>query len=185
MSYTETCTFNLGSGFAAITPRARVVSSAGTVIVAPADAAAASGWVAGITPGTFSWTYAFPDDFRGFVEVVSAAATTVGLLAVAVSPPPAPAAGAGVGDGDTDVDHNTGGTDNLRAVASGVGIDNVEVTAFLASDFDAGVYTVRGRTVTRSDGRWAAPLRLNAGLTYVIRFQKVGVFGPNTVRRTI
>ena len=87
-------------------------------------------------------------------------------------------AGASVGGGDTPVDHNTGGADNLRYVAGSppAGVDDATVRAYLKSDYDAGVYTERGRTYTRPDGRWAVPIYLNAGLAYTLTFSKPGVY---------
>src|SRR5215217_3548101 len=41
----------------------------------------------------------------------------------------AAASAVGYGDGDTSVDHNTGGADNLRYVAAGVGVDQAAVRA--------------------------------------------------------
>jgi hypothetical protein len=92
----------------------------------------------------------------------------------------AAASAVGYGDGDTTVDHNTGGADNLRYVAAGVGVDQAAVRAYLKSDYDAGVYAERGRTVTRPDGRWARPLYLDAGLTYTVTFSKPGVYEVST-----
>src|SRR5687768_2527866 len=92
----------------------------------------------------------------------------------------AAASAVGYGDGDTSVDHNTGGADNLRYVAAGVGVDQAAVRAYLKSDYDAGVYAERGRTVTRPDGRWARPMYLDAGLTYTVTFSKPGVYEVST-----
>lgn len=93
--------------------------------------------------------------------------------------------GGGTGDGDTEVDHDTGGTDNLRYTVSGSGVDNATVRAYLTADYEAGTYTARGRTVTRSDGRWVAPLFLNSGLEYTIVFEKPGQYGPDVREVTI
>jgi hypothetical protein len=90
------------------------------------------------------------------------------------------------GTGDAEVDHDTGGADNLRYTDSvNNGIDGATVIAYLASDYAAGAYVRRGKTVTRSDGRWAAPLNLNSGLAYTIRFEKDGVYGPDTKDVTV
>ena len=89
-------------------------------------------------------------------------------------------AGSDGGDGDTPVDHNAGGPDNLRYVSGGAGIDDATVRAYLKAEFDAGVYAERGRTHTRSDGRWARPMYLNAGLIYTITFAKPGIFQVST-----
>lgn len=89
------------------------------------------------------------------------------------------------GDGDTPIDHDTGGADNLRYVASGVGVDDATVRAYLKADYDANVYTERGRTHTRSDGRWAEPMYLNAGLTYTVTFSKPGTYQVSTKDVTV
>jgi len=96
------------------------------------------------------------------------------------------------GDGDTPVNHDTGTPqqpvipDNLRFVSGGVGIDNATIRAFLKSDYDAGIFSMpRGRAVTRSDGRWVAPMFLNAGMTYVITFEKPGIFAVSTKEITV
>jgi hypothetical protein len=90
------------------------------------------------------------------------------------------------GDGDTEVDHNTGGADNLRYVTpANAGIDNARVIAYLRSEYDAGTYRRRGRTYTKSDGRWVAPLMLNAGMEYAIWFEESGVFGPDVKYVTV
>jgi hypothetical protein len=83
----------------------------------------------------------------------------------------------GVGVGDTLVTANTGGVDNLRLVtAGGQGIDGAEVTAYTKAEYDADpkAATPRGRTVTRSDGRFAVPLALNAGVAYTLTYNAAG-----------
>ena len=50
------------------------------------------------------------------------------------------------------------------------------VRAYVASDYDAGLYVERGRTATRDDGRWVNPLYLDAGVTYAFTFSKPGVY---------
>jgi hypothetical protein len=86
---------------------------------------------------------------------------------------------AGAGTGDTPVNHNTGGADNLAyKTAAGVGIDNAVVRAYLKADYDAGKFTLRAQATTDVNGRWVAPMYLNAGNTYVFIFEKPGVFGP-------
>jgi hypothetical protein len=95
------------------------------------------------------------------------------------------AAIAAYGDGDTAVDHNTGGTDALLYSYGGTGIDNGTIRAYLKSDYDAGTYTLRGQTVTGSDGRWAKPMYLNSGLTYTLTFEKAGAYGVTEQEVTI
>lgn len=95
--------------------------------------------------------------------------------------------GVGTGSGDTPIDHDGGPTgttvdgvaataDIMRFEAGGVGVDNVEVVAYLKSDYDAGsrgASSRRGTTYTGSDGRWKEPLMLDSG-TYTILASKGG-----------
>lgn len=87
--------------------------------------------------------------------------------------------GGGGGSGSIAVNHNTGGTDNLRYVTSGgVGVDNANITAYLASDFYAGNIIqeyVKGNSTTNVEGRWVSPIMLDAN-DYVITFCKQGDF---------
>lgn len=72
------------------------------------------------------------------------------------------------GDGDIPVDHNTGGADAERYFLDN-GItpaDNAVIKAYVAAEYDAGNPTCRGTTYTGADGRWTAPLMLNAGIAY-------------------
>lgn len=87
-------------------------------------------------------------------------------------------AAASFGGGNTAVDHNTGGTDNLRYVAGSppAGVADATIRAYLKSEYDAGTYVERGRAATKSDGRWARPMYLTAGLTYAVTFAKPGVY---------
>jgi len=82
------------------------------------------------------------------------------------------------GTGDVSVNHNTGGTDNLRAVdQSGAGIDNMEIAVYLKSDFDAGNQAISYRkawSTTKLDGRWRRPVNLDSGLDYTVLFFKEG-----------
>lgn len=66
------------------------------------------------------------------------------------------------GDGDVPVDHDYGGTDELRVVQDGAGVDGVAIRAYLAAEYEAGVRVVRGNAVTGSDGRWVQPMMLDA-----------------------
>ncbi|MCK9541073.1 MAG: hypothetical protein M0R03_03485 [Novosphingobium sp.] len=89
-----------------------------------------------------------------------------------------------LGDGDTPVNHNTGGSDNLSYKLGSAGIDNATVTAYVKSEYDSGILTVRGKTYTNALGRWVNSLYLNSGITYVIIFEKPGVYGPNRAEVT-
>jgi hypothetical protein len=90
------------------------------------------------------------------------------------------AGGTGTGTGDFAVDHNGGSgvtvdgaastADVLRFTVGGSGVDDVEVVAYLKSDYDAGTRGAadrKGTTFSGSDGRWEAPLMLDPG-TYTI-----------------
>jgi hypothetical protein len=76
---------------------------------------------------------------------------------------------AAAGTGDKPVTHNTnpatGGVlaDALRYTFGGNGVDDVVIQAYLASEYDAGNPALKGTTRTGPDGRWLAPLMLNAG----------------------
>lgn len=84
------------------------------------------------------------------------------------------------GTGAVAVDHNTGGTDTLRYTSDGsTGIADATVTAYLKSDYDAGVMNVQAFTTTKSDGRWTSPLYLDDGVAYTIVFQKGTQYGPD------
>jgi hypothetical protein len=127
------------------------------------------GSVVGHTPQTGD-TYALAAGASGFAAIK---ADTAAIAAY------------GTGDGDTAVDHNTGGTDALLYSYGGTGIDNGTIRAYLKSDYDAGTYTLRGQTVTGSDGRWAKPMYLNSGLTYTLTFEKPGAYGVTEQEVTI
>lgn len=83
---------------------------------------------------------------------------------------------ASVGSGTVSIDHNYGGTDKYRITAHGKPLADVEIRAFVKSDYDAGRkanrYTV-GQTTTLTNGRWSTPIRLDPG-TYVLEFSKNG-----------
>lgn len=82
------------------------------------------------------------------------------------------------GDGDVPIDHNTGGSDALRIVSEGVGVDDVVITAYLKSDYNAGVRIRRGWATTDATGRWKQPMMLDAG-AYILVAEKPGVFTPD------
>jgi len=76
------------------------------------------------------------------------------------------------GSGGISVDHNTGGSDNMRVVRSGVPLDNVEIWAYLKTDYDAGNRSVtyrKGWAMTNVNGRWRRPMFLDAD-TYTFTF---------------
>lgn len=79
------------------------------------------------------------------------------------------AGGGGTGNGDIAVDHDYGGTDAYRfTLADGTtGVDDALVTAFINGTADA-------QTRTGSDGRFVAPLMLDAG-TYTLVYSARGM----------
>jgi hypothetical protein len=83
----------------------------------------------------------------------------------------------------TRVDHNFGAPDNLRYVGpSGAGVPDAVVRLFKKPDYDAGrVDLAIAVTRTRDDGRWSAPAFLEQGFSYVVHFEKLRAFGPDTV----
>lgn len=77
---------------------------------------------------------------------------------------------------------STGGVDNLRYITSNSqGVEGATVVVYLKSDFDQGDFNRPfGSTLTRADGRWTNPVRVPAGNTYKVAFQKENFFGPDT-----
>jgi hypothetical protein len=67
------------------------------------------------------------------------------------------------GDGDILVNHNYGGTDNLIVEDDGTPVDGATILAYDATLYTAGIYTVVASARTGSDGRWIAPMMLDAG----------------------
>lgn len=95
-----------------------------------------------------------------------------------------PVSRAGTGSGTIPVDHNTGGPDALRYVdGQNAGVAGATVRAYAKADYDAGAYVERGRTVTKADGRWVAPVYLDPGVAYTLTFAKPGVY--QTSRRDV
>lgn len=88
-----------------------------------------------------------------------------------------------VGSGDITVDHNYGGTDNLRIVTpAGAGISDANIVAYLEADYVAartGRDYIRGRTITKGDGRWNQPMGLAAG-DYRLVISKSGHYATQT-----
>jgi len=84
------------------------------------------------------------------------------------------------GTGSVEVDHDYGSTDALRFTTSGgLGIDGATIRAYLKSDWDAdlrGDAYVKGRAETDVNGRWLAPMWLDAA-TYTLAYS---VSGNNT-----
>jgi len=92
------------------------------------------------------------------------------------------------GTGGISINHNTPTTDNLRAVnTAGVGIPNVQIFAFLASDYQAGNIGsafLQATAVTGPDGRWLNTMML-APQTYTFLFGDPGEFQTGAKTLTI
>jgi hypothetical protein len=92
-----------------------------------------------------------------------------------------------IGEGSISVDHNFGSVDNFRVTANGTPLADVEIRAFVASDYSAGrksnTYVV-GQTRTLTDGRWATVIRLDPA-AYTLEFSKTGAFRTTTADITV
>jgi len=82
----------------------------------------------------------------------------------------------------TRVDHNYLMPNALQyTAANGAPIEGANIRAFTKPDYDAGRTAVAlFVTTTNSQGQWSSPFWLEPGLTYVLVFEKVGFFGPDT-----
>ncbi len=150
--------------------------------------------------GVGSWVDSGATNLAGIATAANVTASQAAVIAAMPAAPPTAAAidtqlsathGAGLwlaggGGGYTAVDHNTGGTDNLRyTTAAGVGIDNGSIMAYVATAYAAGDFSNPvGATTTNSDGRWSAPLLLDAGVAYTLIFYKQGGYQITTVEVT-
>jgi hypothetical protein len=93
------------------------------------------------------------------------------------------AGGGGSGNGDISVDHDYGTADAYRVMNSVTGepVDDALITAFAGT---ATTGTPVAQTRTGSDGRWIAPLMLDAG-TYTLVISKAGVIETATATLTV
>ena len=92
-----------------------------------------------------------------------------------------------IGEGTVSIDHNFGGTDNFRVVASGTPIADVVIRAFVKGDYDAGLKSnqyIVGQTRTLTNGRWTTVIRLDPGI-YTLEFSKSGAYRTNTADITV
>jgi hypothetical protein len=92
------------------------------------------------------------------------------------------------GGGTVLVDHNYGAEDAFRCVtAAGASLANVQIQAFVKSDYDAGntgaAYVV-GESSSTTTGRWKSPMALDPG-EYVLVFFKRGQYGPDVFNLTV
>lgn len=89
------------------------------------------------------------------------------------------------GGGAIPINQDTGGADTYTVRnGSGAGIENALVMAYVKSEYDAGIFTLRGQTTTKADGTWNTNLMLNDGIEYTLVFYKPGSFGPSTATVT-
>lgn len=100
--------------------------------------------------------------------------STYGLSAIRTRGDSAWTSYEGVGTGDTEVTSDTGGSGALEVQdEDGAGISQALVRAYLKSEYDAGVFTVRASALTDDDGVWG-PIYLDSGSTYTLTFTKSG-----------
>lgn len=85
------------------------------------------------------------------------------------------------------IDHNFGTPDALTyQTAAGVGVPDATIRVFKAVDWDAGRRTVAAYvTETDAVGRWRSAVWVEPGFDWVIVFEKVNAYGPNTARITV
>ena len=81
------------------------------------------------------------------------------------------------------VDHNFGSIDALQFVTeSGAAIPDAEIRIFKSPDFIAGRRDVPLFIVqTRTDGRWKRPVYLEAGMSYVLLFDKTSAYSSDPI----
>lgn len=92
------------------------------------------------------------------------------------------------GTGSARIDHDTGGEDELAyTIDDGCGIAGATILAIPAADYANGLRTAANAvaaSTTLANGRWAYAMNLDPG-DYVLIFEKVGYFGPDTVEITV
>jgi hypothetical protein len=95
----------------------------------------------------------------------------------------------GTGPGDVVVDHDYCSPDNLAYVDSeGNGIVGATILAFTKADYDAGARSPAqavASSSTMANGRWSFAMLLCDGETYVLMFEKTGLFGPDAQEITV
>lgn len=92
-----------------------------------------------------------------------------------------------IGEGSVSIDHNFGGVDKFRVIANGTPLADVEIRAFVKSDYDVGRKSNQfmvGQTRTLTNGRWATVLRLDPAV-YTLEFSKTGAFRTTTANITV
>lgn len=92
-----------------------------------------------------------------------------------------------IGEGTISINHNFGATDKYRVVASGTPVSDVNIRAFVKTDYDNGLRAnkhIVGQSRTGTDGRWVSVIRLDPG-SYVLEFSKSGQYRTSTVDVTV
>ncbi|MHA2279269.1 MAG: carboxypeptidase-like regulatory domain-containing protein [Promethearchaeota archaeon] len=92
-----------------------------------------------------------------------------------------------IGQGTISIDHNFGATDNYRVMSSGTPLSDVDIRAFVETDYEAGLRAnkyIVGQSRTGTDGRWVSVIRLDPG-NYVLEFSKPGQYRTATVDVTV
>lgn len=143
MPFTDTTTFNLG-GRTVAAPRARLTATNGTVL----SPSVATGWQS--FPGNvLTFTYTFPDEWRGTVEVLDGS-TPIGLGASVQPPPAAASSGNGAFEVMVAVTDGTNPLQNAR-VRLTEGLNSLVATTnalgFVAFSLDAATWRV---TITKA-----------------------------------
>jgi hypothetical protein len=165
----------------------RVETSSGTVLFARVTDGIVETGTGGRYLVSFAdeWDDAWFDAEGSVVVVVDDGGTGV-AHEVRITAYPIEDSNGGTGSGDTAIDHDGAAgvivdgvaatTDCMRFLVGASGADDVEIVAFLKADYDAGLRATanrQGTTATGTDGRWVAPLMLDAG-TYRILGNKDG-----------
>lgn len=90
------------------------------------------------------------------------------------------------GLGSTPVNQDFGGEDALTVQYLGAGVESVQISAYVKSEYDANPYTAtrRALVLTSADGTWEQAMMLNSGTTYTLVFYKAGAYGPDTTTIT-
>ena len=85
------------------------------------------------------------------------------------------------------INTDTGGFNTLRVIdKDGEPIEGATIRVFTKIDFDAGnLDNVIGIVATDPDGRWLAPIYVNAGNVYTVLVQKDHVAGPLSIEISV
>jgi hypothetical protein len=138
--------------------------------------------------GCYSVLVTHAMDFQGWIQWVSGGANS-DTKREPINPTVATGGGgggSGVGEGDIPVDHDYGGVDNLRILLDGNPVDNAVIRAYTAAEYDSDDPLPRTppKTYSGSDGRWIAPLMLDAD-DYVFTAYNPVTKITDTMRETV